>query len=1226
MRQSIIEQPDTFQYTCFHLEHEGQRINDYIELSEVKELKSGSKLKLLEDPYTEKDARGHVIRIRDLIGAAADRIDSINGICTGISLHDAVTAAVEPAKAGINGGNNASSAPNNPVAGYDFDTHASVQTVLPPRSEALPKTVKAICVSPWNPPPHHLRQKGHLLYLQLTTNEGEQFHVTSHVSGFFVNKSSNAKFDPFPRPAPKAVFAHSLLTLIERLSPSFASNFRKLQEHNSRRDPLLNFPVTHALPSNPWLVAPAESTLAAHQPDLSRTQEAYLVTGLENAETLRDWNEDFQVAKELPKENVQDRVFRERYVTKLFADYTDAAVRGAVIVARGEVPPMNPTEGPDAQIFVYNNVFYSFGADGAEIFTTEGGDAAARVAVGKDVTGVKLVNQLDVDGLHTPGTVIVDYMGKRIVCQSIVPGIFKPRENGESQVDYGGVEGRDVIADNEAFVSAFAQLSKNLRVKKHDVWDKGGKKHTLEGSLETKGLLGTDGRKYVLDLYRLTPLDIFWLENYWIDAPHNQQEPNERSYPHRMAVMRPELVEIYWRFKLSEYVQQEIEKKRAARHNGHISGADGAANGVNGNDQLTKDNDSVRGTDSVDEPERVDVSGFSLAFNTDVFNGQVPQTEEEKQEWSEDEKQVRELCTYLREKIMPELVKDLEEGEVGFPMDGHSLTRLMHKRGINVRYLGQLAKLAVSQSPRLDALNALAVQEMITRAFKHVVNRYLNRTPAPFSTSCLAHLLNCLLGTDLNDSPKASINEELQSLYPECNLSFGKVTPSSLRQEIAEEVHIRYRFELRQDWVSDLKPLQVLRELCLKLGIQLTAKGYSFTRSSLPANGSLLANGLSHSTNGQSHGKKKKKLGHHDQAQESSDSLAGIAAHTFEPDDIVNLYPIVKDSCPRSTLADEALEAGRVSIAQGQKELGQELLVESLSLHEQIYGILHPEVARVYHQLATIYYQLEEKSIAIDLAHKAVIVSERTLGLDCNETILSYLNLGIFEHGAGNTTLALTYIRHALDLWKMIYGLKHPDSITTINNAAVMLQNLKLFHESRLWFEKCLEICEQVTGKQTVNSATLCFQLAQALALDADAKGAVVRMREAYSIFLSLLGPENRNTKESESWLEQLTQNAVSIAKHARDVQAPRLRRMQLTPRISMRTRPQPQVGQSSAEVTGTRRDRAPSAAMDSRSVDELLKYIEGGGDTTKRRGPAKKNPKRRGGAAGGRRTSTVAA
>lgn len=321
---------------------------------------------------------------------------------------------------------------------------------------------------------------------------------------------------------------------------------------------------------------------------------------------------------------------------------------------------------------------------------------------------------------------------------------------------------------------------------------------------------------------------------------------------------------------------------------------------------------------------------------------------------------------------------------------------------------------------------------------------------------------------------------------------------------------------------------------------------------------------------------------------------------------------------PQSVLAEEALEAGRISIAQDQKELGNELLLESLSLHEQIYGVLHPEVARVYHQLSTLFYGLEEKNAAVELAHKAVIVSERTLGVDSSETVLAYLNLGLFEHANGNTKAALGYVRHALDLWKVIYGNKHPDSITTINNAAVMLQTMKQYHESRQWFEACLAISEEVSGKQSINTATLLFQLSQALALDKDMHAAVNRMRESFNIFNTILGPNDRNTKEAESWLEQLTQSAVSHAKQIRDVQAGRLRRIPLTPRTNLR--PQPSVGQTVSEATGAPSSSAEEGGVDmhTKSIEELVRYIEG--DGPKKSTPKKKQQKapRRPGRAGG--------
>ena len=659
-------------------------MNDFVELSEVKGLEAGSEIRLIEDPYTEKEARMHMIRIRDLIGAAGDRVDTLLGISAGLSLHDAIVP-VQELDSNVRNGKPSKNTlgDSHAMADYDLNAPAKHETILPSAQDHAPKTVKSISVSPWNPPLHHLRQKGHLLYLQLTTNEGEQHQITAHVSGFFVNKSSNSKFDPLPRPAPKCYAAHSLLALIAKLSPSFESCFKTLQEHNSRNDPLVKFQITNAIPSNPWLVSSNDSSLTNHQPDITRTQETYLMSGIENAETLRDWNEEFQSTRELPRESVQDRVFRERITSKLFADYNEAAARGAMMVARGEISPLNPTENRDAQIFVYNNIFFSFGADGVGTFTSEGGNDAARVAVGKDVTGVKLVNQLDIPGLFTPGTVVVDYLGKRLVAQSIVPGIFKQREPGENQIDYGGVEGRDVVAENEAFVPVFSKLSKSLRIKRHDVWDKEGKKHTLEGSVETKGLLGTDGRKYILDLYRLTPLDVLWLESYWSEISATDIKSQEHNYPHRMAVLRPELIEAYWRYRMGEYVKEEVTRRQ--KPNGTKFDGDASSKSINSEAQpssitsiedhtslsingerkpmITDDSDgtntnSIHGETSPDnnQQDRIDISDFSLALNPDVYCAQSPQTEEEKNELARDEADVRAVCKYLRDDTMSELV------------------------------------------------------------------------------------------------------------------------------------------------------------------------------------------------------------------------------------------------------------------------------------------------------------------------------------------------------------------------------------------------------------------------------------------------------------------------------------------------------------------------------------------------------------------------------------------
>ncbi|QIW95940.1 hypothetical protein AMS68_001458 [Peltaster fructicola] len=1191
IRQSIVDTPHTFQYSCFHLEHKGKRVNDFIELSEVADIISDPVCTLVEDPYTEAQARMHFVRVRELIGAAGNRTDLVVGIDAGLSLCDGIE---------ISAGSEDPKNQTSPVADYDLSAAAPISTLLAKQRPAPPKTIKTLSISPWNPPPHNLRMRGHLLYLQATTSEGEQYYITSHVSGFYVNKSTNSRFDPAPRSTPKSFAAHSLITLLSQISPSFDASFTRLQEYNGQRDPLASYTISNSFPVAPWLVASTSAN--THQADLTRSQEAFLLSGAENPETLRDWNEEFQSTRELPKETVQDRVFRERLTSKIFAEYNEAAVRGACLVARGELQPLNPTEARDAQIFVYNNVFYSFGADGVGTFASDGGDAAARVAVGKDVQGVRAVNQLDVNGLFTPGTVVVDYLGKRIVAQSIVPGIFKQRDPGEHQIDYGGVEGKDIIATHEGFVKPFAELSKHMRVKQHLVWDKENKKHELEASVETKGLLGTDGRKYVLDLYRISPLDILWLEKH-----RSGDETDADRYPHRMTVLRPELVDAYRVVKLRAYISKEIEARREAKKNSEktIENGETATNGENASTEP--------------QQEAVDVSGFSFTLNPDVFSGQRPQTDEERQQYQQDEADVRAVCQYLREEVLPRMLRDLQEGDAGFPMDGVSLSTLLHKRGVNIRYLGEITDMcAAKDDKRLQALQQLCVQEMVSRVFKHFVNKQLANIPACFAQSALSHLLNCLLGAGLNERPQAEVEEELRSAYPDADLAFTKITPASMKEDLTRQVFLRYRYKLQDDLVQTGKELQMLREVSLKLGLQLEAKDYNFSRVS-PAPAAALREKQStdslsvpHTNGTQAEGgkKKKKKNADHSPNRAASASPVGPPS-TFSPENVYNIMPVIKEASPRSVLAEEALDAGRVSLQQDQKELGQELLLESLSLHEQIYGILHPEVARVYHALSTLYYSLDEKSAAVELARKAVIVSERTLGVDSTETILAYLNLSLFEHATGNTRTALALVCHALNLWKLVYGIKHPDSMTTINNAAVMLQTLKQFHDSRIWFEASLSICEEVTGKSSINTATLLFQLAQALALDHDSKQAVAKMRESYTIFKNELGAENQNTKEAETWLETLTHSAVNQAKQANAMLQRRLlmrdnarggARVGLTGRT---TQPLPATPSVDALQTSSATGRT-----DQRSLDELLKYINGEGGSTPKKG--RTNPKRR--------------
>ena len=67
-------------------------------------------------------------------------------------------------------------------------------------------------------------------------------------------------------------------------------------------------------------------------------------------------------------------------------------------------------------------MFFSLGFDVKEHYKDFGGDAAAHAAPTNDLQGVRVLNTIDLDGLHTLGTVVVDYRGLRVTAQTIVPG------------------------------------------------------------------------------------------------------------------------------------------------------------------------------------------------------------------------------------------------------------------------------------------------------------------------------------------------------------------------------------------------------------------------------------------------------------------------------------------------------------------------------------------------------------------------------------------------------------------------------------------------------------------------------------------------------------------------------------------------------------------------------------------------------------------------------------
>ena len=67
IHQLLMDREDTCQRTCFSLQLNGVTLDNFAELKTVEGLKEGSILKVVEEPYTVREARIHVRHVRDLL-------------------------------------------------------------------------------------------------------------------------------------------------------------------------------------------------------------------------------------------------------------------------------------------------------------------------------------------------------------------------------------------------------------------------------------------------------------------------------------------------------------------------------------------------------------------------------------------------------------------------------------------------------------------------------------------------------------------------------------------------------------------------------------------------------------------------------------------------------------------------------------------------------------------------------------------------------------------------------------------------------------------------------------------------------------------------------------------------------------------------------------------------------------------------------------------------------
>lgn len=513
----------------------------------------------------------------------------------------------------------------------------------------------------------------------------------------------------------------------------------------------------------------------------------------------RDWNEELQTTRELPRKTLPERLLRERAIFKVHGDFVTAATRGAMAVIDGNVLAINPGEDAKMQMFIWNNIFFSLGFDVRDHYKELGGDHAAFVAPRYDLHGVRVYNAVDVEGLYTLGTVVIDYRGYRVTAQSIIPGILEREQ--EQSVVYGSIDFGKTVLSHPKYLELLRLAGKHLKILPHSVLNERDEPVELCSSVECKGIIGNDGRHYILDLLRTFPPDVNFLK---LQDVQLSKELTDMGFPiehrHKLCCLRQELLEAFIEDRYVTFIriaavhlQQLNAKKQAAttekelpaiaekqEEQPEVAKAEEEKPKEEKPQQQQKEDSSPSASETKsaeamvnairEAQSNVAVSNevqaaevvkracaavgslkekeFDFRFNPDVFSPGIRHIDGPDggvQSLAKQKRLVQDAAEFLVLKQIPAFIKE-HMAHSSPPIDGQSLTESLHSHGINIRYLGKVIKM-LGQMPRMDYLHRIAILELIVRATKHIYYTYMQSTEPLHLSAAISHFLNCLVTT-----------------------------------------------------------------------------------------------------------------------------------------------------------------------------------------------------------------------------------------------------------------------------------------------------------------------------------------------------------------------------------------------------------------------------------------------------------------------------------------------
>ena len=1191
-------------------------------------------LQIVDEEYDVKRARLHVKRTRDFIAFPPTiRSDSNSSVPETVEIADEVAEVAVVKKEGKFSGKNklekkeekkeASSTIDKSVVGAipdmsqlkDGDTGVSlgdfygkavfaVGTAHPLYSQkGLMKfpsqVIKSVNLSGWNPPPLPRKLVGDLLYIEVVTNDEGVFHITAIPSGFYVNKSSRAFFDP--NPAAVAHFSHELFNTLMSVSTSLRLAWQKFTSTNldslaegiqpgaldTIATTLVQGRADTLIQKWQWnsFAPPSDAALAgavAHTYDLYRLEEELCDSyGMEEKGSCREWNEEIQQIRSMVATSIEEKILKAKLSHKAMTEYAEACKAVAVAIAEGHITPMNPTEPEPVHVFFYNNIFVSRAVDTKDSFKLCKGDEAAFKMAANDLNNSKRFQELASPLLKTALSGFVDYKGERFICQTMIPGVLQSGDTRALLV-YGCLEQGKRLSCKKVALEAMTDVLAKVRITPRNVHaipvsasddDNKSKLSTQVvpqsilatesqpiridavdevagpddesmphvGPLEAKLLKGSDDRIYALEIMRLTPRDANFVSasaggTEVIDAATLAKVDPDVAFTYSI---RSELIEQYLQYKVISSREAVLlnfaEEQKALREKG------------DDDSKLATADENLRS-----KMEALTIAATKIDVNPNVFLGFPCDVSPDVV--AKDEQTARDLALHLWNTLLLTFTNSIRRGDVT-PLDNESTISVMHAHGINVRYLGRLAQLAHAEEGedrkceekghlRIQAMPMFWLEmleiEMIARAVKHILRSLFKNHKfirhAP--APVIAAVLNAVFGTMTGAEKDAA-----KAVSTAADTSSGKKKDKKKKNKKAIKPLAPDSSEYAQATVPSVHlhttHIDLSRTTIVQSIHDLVASKFCHELVLVQA-----AAASPETPSGLFHARISLPMLLRRICQQCCIKVAS-RDYDFQSDapfteaHVTGMVPRVRTCEPEVPLME--MRALLVNAAEllgtGDVQSAYELVNEASNWITSVTGPVHREAAMALDNMTTILLTCNDFPAALQVATKNLNINVHLYGLDSQEVMYTHIALfGIYE-ALRNYPRAIKHILAAKHLLVLAGGPRHPEIASLYRNLGQMY----------------LEMGDNMTGllchveaKMRSHDMSkvppLLASIAQGLATNGNYQLALEEQQQCHRYLSQMAGDDNERTKEAEAQVKVYTrlvvEEKVRLAKASQTEQA----------------------------------------------------------------------------------------